>query len=315
MTEPPPAPEATGDTYVVVANASAGSADDQALDAAVAVLERAGSVRVARTGDGDELADVVSHLAGATLVVAGGDGSLHAVVDHLWRTGRAGDVTVALVPLGTGNDMARGLDLPLDPATAATAITRGTPRRLDLLEDDTGAAVVNAVHVGLGAEAAATASGLKERLGPLAYPVGALVAGVRERGWALEVTVDGAVVSPPSGGDAGEGTSGALLMAGVGNGPSIGGGTRLFPTAVPDDGLLDVVVVGATGPAARIAFAAALRKGTHLGREDVAHVRGREVRVTGDAVVHNADGELSEEVTERSYRLVPDAWWLVVAAG
>jgi diacylglycerol kinase family enzyme len=157
---------------------------------------------------------------------------------------------------------------------------------------------------------------MKDTLGPLAYPVGALLAGVRERGWVLEVTVDGTVVAPgdATGGALGGQSPPSVLMVGVGNGRSIGGGTELFPTAVPDDGLADVVVVRATGPAARIAFGAALRKGTHLGRDDVAHVRGREVRIAGDAVRHNADGEVSDEVTERSYRLVPGAWSLVVPA-
>ncbi len=100
-------------------------------------------------------------------------------------------------------------------------------------------------------------------------------------------------------------------MVGVGNGKTIGGGTPLCPHAAPDDGLLDVVVVNATGAAARVAFAAALRTGRHLERGDVHHARGREVRISGDSVAHNVDGEVSDEVRERSYRLVPSAWSLL----
>jgi hypothetical protein len=65
-------------------------------------------------------------------------------------------------------------------------------RRFDLLEDDTGRVIVNAAHAGLGAEAAAAATDHKPRLGPLAYPLGALLAGIRAEGWALRVSVDGA---------------------------------------------------------------------------------------------------------------------------
>src|SRR5690606_38209198 len=140
-----------------------------------------------------------------------------------------------------------------------------------------GGVVVNAVHAGLGAEAAERSDSLKGALGPLAYPIGALVAGVRESGWELEVTADGAVVH-----------RGPALMVGVGNGPSIGGGTALFPGAAIDDGRADLVVVSAVGAAARVAFAAALRSGVHLDRDDVVARRAGEVVVTGDAVRHNA---------------------------
>lgn len=72
-----------------------------------------------------------------------------------------------------------------------------------------------------------------------------------------------------------------------------------------------MVVVNATGPASRVAFANALRTGRHVDRDDVHHARGREVRISGDPVRHNVDGEVGEEVAERTYRVVPSAWTLV----
>jgi diacylglycerol kinase family enzyme len=100
-------------------------------------------------------------------------------------------------------------------------------------------------------------------------------------------------------------------MVGVGNGPMIGGGTPLCPGALPDDGLLDVVVACATGPAARAAFGAALRNGSHVDRDDVVTARGTVVRISGDAVAYDADGELEDGVTDRTYRVEPGAWSLV----
>jgi diacylglycerol kinase family enzyme len=234
-------------------------------------------------------------------VAAGGDGSVHAVVERLAALDLLATVEVGLVPLGTGNDLARGVGVPLDPAGAADLIASGRAARpIDLLVDDAGGVVVNAVHAGLGAEAAERASGMKDSLGPLAYPLGALIAGVRESGWDLEVVVDGRTVH-----------RGPTLMVGVGNGSSIGGGTGLFPGAVVDDGLADVVVVTAVGGAARVAFGGALRSGEHLERDDVLSARGREVVVRGDPVRHNADGELTGALAERRYRLEPGAWRLV----
>jgi diacylglycerol kinase family enzyme len=290
------------DGYLVIVSAGAGSVDRPTLDAVVGVLAEAGPTEVRKPGDAAALEAALKALDGRVPVVAGGDGSLHLAVNRLRRLGLLDHVVVGLVPLGTGNDFARGTGVPLDPVAAARALPTATPHRFDLLADDHGTVVVNAAHAGLGAAAAAAATGYKPQLGPLAYPVGALVAGVRERGWELRVSVDGTPVA----------SDGPLLMVGVANGPTIGGGTPLAPGARPDDGLLDAVVVAAVGPAARVAFATALRAGTHLDRDDVQHVPGASVRISGEPVRHNTDGELSEAVTARTYQVLPAAWSLLV---
>ena len=58
---------------------------------------------------------------------------------------------LGLLPLGTGNDFARGTDLPLDPVAAAEVVLRDNPRPMDLVVDEVGEVVVNGVHVGVGA--------------------------------------------------------------------------------------------------------------------------------------------------------------------
>jgi diacylglycerol kinase family enzyme len=287
--------------FLVVANGNAGSAERAEVDTALGILAEAAPVRLRPTASPDDVDAVLDGVDDRPTVVAGGDGSLHLVVARL-RARRQSAAPVGLVPLGTGNDFARGAGVPLDPADAAHRIVDGRPRPIDVLVDDDGGIVVNAVHAGVGAVAADRAEGMKDRLGPLAYPVGAVLAAVRADGWRLDVTVDGTPLPLP--GD-------RVLMVGVGNGPSIGGGTPLCPDAEPDDGALDVVVACATGPAARAAFGRALRSGRHVERDDVVAVRGREVRITGDAVGYDADGELDENVTDRTYRVEPAAWSLV----
>jgi diacylglycerol kinase family enzyme len=280
--------------FAVVVNAEAGAAQQTAVDQVVRVLAEHGPTRVV---------DSVAELGDDRLVVAGGDGSLHAVVARLHADDRLATTPVALVPLGTGNDLARGAGIPLDPGEAADRAATGTPHPWDVLVDAAGGIVVNAVHGGIGADAAARSEGLKGRLGALAYPVGAIAEGVRVDGWTLAVEVDGRRLDLPGN---------RALLVGVGNGPTIGGGTPLFPGARGDDGLLDVVVSCATGPAARAAFALALRKGTHVERDDVVATRGTTVRISGDAIAYDADGELEDEVSDRSWRLLPGAWSLVM---
>lgn len=287
--------------FVVLANASAGSADDEVIAAVADRLRTAGAVDVARTGSDGDVDAVLGGLDGRTLVVAGGDGSIHTVVARLRALDLAGSVDVGLVPLGTGNDLARGTGIPTEALDAADLVASGREARAtDLVVDDAGGVVVNAVHAGLGAEAAERAAGMKDSLGPLAYPLGALIAGVRASGWDLEVVADGTTVH-----------RGPALMVGIGNGSSIGGGTELFPGAVLDDGLADVVVATAVGAAARAAFGAALRSGDHLDRADTLALRAAEVTVSGDAVRYNADGEVSDEIDRRRYTVAPRAWRLI----
>ncbi|MGY1650744.1 diacylglycerol/lipid kinase family protein [Geodermatophilus sp. SYSU D01119] len=289
---------------LVVVNRGAGSAGEERLARVLEVLRGGADVEVAVTGSPGELDDVVAARGARRLVVAGGDGSVSAVVAALDRAGDLGD-PLGIVPLGTGNDLAGALGLPDDPAGAARVVLDGTPRRLDLLRDDAGGVVVNAVHAGIGVRAAGEAARLKDRLGALAYPVGAALAGTGP-GEALRVAVDGALVALPDG-RAADGET-PLLMVGVCNGPTIGGGTALAPGADPGDGLADVVVSAATGPAARVAFAAALLAGRHGERDDVVVVRGREVALSGGPVGLDADGDLLDPVPARTWRVAPGAW-------
>jgi diacylglycerol kinase family enzyme len=284
---------------VLLASAHAGSTEDEAVEAARAVLAQAGPVELVTTATPDELDEALEGRDGRQVVVAGGDGSVHLTVARLRALGLLAEVPLGLVPLGTGNDLARTLGLPLDPAQAAALVLTASARPLDLLVDDVGGVVVNAAHVGVGADAAAAAGRLKPRLGPLAYPLGALAAGVRSSGWRLRVVVDGRVVA--------DGHRRAL-MVGVANGRAIGGGTELLPTAEPDDGLLDVLVSYATGPWARARYGAALAAGTHLADRDVRWARGRSVTVSGERVGVNADGELGADVARRTWTVEPGAW-------
>ena len=292
---------------VLVTNPAAGGTARDAVSAAAAVLGAEAELTVVEAASPADLDALLDRCAPGScgLVVAGGDGSVHQVVAALHRRGRlAADRPLGLVPLGTGNDLARTLGVPLEPAKAAKAYLTGRPRALDLITDDAGGVVVNVVHLGVGAEAAQRATALKHRLGTAAYAVGSVAAGAGTTGWHLRVTVDDAVVH----------VDGEALMVAVANGRTIGGGAEVAPHAQPDDGLLDVVVATSTGLLARLGFAVALRDGAHVERDDVTVVRGRTVSVTGDPFPVNADGELDGPATHRTWTVQPGAWSVVTPA-
>jgi diacylglycerol kinase family enzyme len=293
---------------LVVVNKAAGTTDDDSVTAALEALRAGADVRVAATADADELLEAVAGRGDRRVVVVGGDGSVHAAVRALDRVGGLDPrAPVGIVPRGTGNDLARTLGLPTDPGEAAHVVLTGTPRPLDLVRDDAGGVVVNAVHVGVGALAAAEAHRFKERLGTAAFPLGAAIAGVTTSGWPLRVEVDGRVPVHGSAQWSPDGSTDVLMLA-VCTGATIGGGTPLAPAALVDDGLAEVVVSTATGPVARAAFATALLGGRHVDRDDVLVTRGREVTFSGPPVALNADGDVEEDVGSRTWRVERHAW-------
>jgi YegS/Rv2252/BmrU family lipid kinase len=293
---------------LVVVNAKAGSADAESVQRAVEFLREKGQgqVEVRRCGEPEDLERALDEHReqDGTVVVAGGDGTIHQVVHTLHARGELGRRVLGLLPLGTGNDLARNLGIPREPERAARLVLHGEPRSLDLLVDDEGGVVLNAVHVGVGAVAATSAARFKPYLKAAAFPVGAVLAGIRTGGWRLRIEADGEVVAHDK-----------LLMIALSNAPGIAGGTaQLAPDAVPHDGRLDLTVSAATGPIARIGYALGLRDGTHRHRDDVLHTSAKTVTITGDAFPVNTDGEVSGPFTKRTWTLVSGAWRIIAPA-
>ena len=121
---------------LLISNAGAGTNEDEAVAEAVAVLREKYDVEQVATESEDELEDVLRKADGRIVAVAGGDGSLHAVVNALWRLRQLEDTRLALIPLGTGNDFARGAGIPLEPADASAVVNAGDAVEIDLIVDD-----------------------------------------------------------------------------------------------------------------------------------------------------------------------------------
>jgi YegS/Rv2252/BmrU family lipid kinase len=284
---------------LLITNAGAGSTDAERVERALTVLRRVTDVEVTETSDQGELDGVLHRRGGRRVVVAGGDGSLHAVVAALHRRHELADTVVGLVPLGTGNDFARGMGIPLEPGEAAELVVNGEVRRVDLLVDCVGEVVVNAAHVGVGAQASHNARSWKGLLGRFAYLAGAVTASVNPPFHRFRVELDGEVISD---------VDRHVMQVAVGNGSTVGGGTELTPLAEPEDGRLDVMVSYAVGPLARFGYAAKLRAGRHPQRTDVLYKRGSRVTISGQPFYVSADGELYGPERTRTWRVESGAF-------
>jgi YegS/Rv2252/BmrU family lipid kinase len=277
--------------------AHAGSAAWERLPEALGRLRpRFGRIPVHPAGDPGDAETLTAELAPEVdvLVVFGGDGTVHEVANGL-PLGGDGPL-VALLPAGTGNDLARALGLPPDPVAAATELTGARPRRLDLLDCGPRRAA-NGVNAGFAAAATDTLSRpVKKVLGPAAYLVGGVKAGLSPPTWPARVEAGGRVVE------------GEALAVVVGNGGSFGGGRWLLPDADLGDGLLDVLVVPASASKARLA--------RHLARDrrlpgDLPRLRGPAATVVTDMPCR-LDGE--PYPTPGSVAVIPAAWRVLAPA-
>jgi diacylglycerol kinase (ATP) len=228
------------------------------------------------------------------VAVAGGDGSIGWAAETAARLG----VPLAVIPVGTANDFARALEIPTDPdAACRLAIEGQSTRRLDLGRMD-GRPFANVASAGLAPVAARQARGLKRALGPLAYAIGALRAGLGASPLRAGVSCDGEALF-----------SGSTWQVTVACSGAFGAGASV--EAEPDDGMLDAVAIEATSRASLVAKAYGLRAGRVESQRGVRSCRARQVEVeVSPGTEFNVDGELVR-AGETRFTVEPGAFEVV----
>ncbi len=209
------------------------AADNADLRKAVAARRGAGhgvEVRVTWEG-GDARRWAVEADHADVLVAAGGDGTVHEIVQGLMDRPAAERPTLGIVPLGTANDFAGGCGIPRDPLEALELCATGVGAPIDV-----GRAndrwFINAATSGFGAEVtASTPPELKRLFGGAAYTLMAAILAINFK------PAQGRLILPD-----GELRDSAVVAI-IGNGRQAGGGKPVAPRAFIDDGLLDILVI------------------------------------------------------------------------
>ena len=244
------------------------------------------------------------------LIVAGGDGTVNDVVNGLGKTGFPEEVTLAILPAGTGNDLAQTLAIPEDPDAAEDVIREGRVRTLDMArvrsEGIDERFFINVATGGLGAEiSAANDEDMKGRWGKLSYLRASLEVARNFEVREIVMHLDGV-----------ERKTRAVNVA-VGNCRYAGGGWLAAPRANPEDGLLDIVIIEDVGVTDILSLTpSALAKSDYLDNEGVYFARAREVRIETQppGLDFTADGEvIGDEPAE--FVVLPKALKVVVGPG
>jgi diacylglycerol kinase family enzyme len=230
------------------------------------------------------------------VVVAGGDGTVRVVCAELARSG----IPVAVLPTGTGNLLARNLGISLDPDIALTELLGGNEQRIDSveIEGDELPADRFVVMAGLGLDAAIISDapdGLKKRVGWAAYVV-ATLKNLNHPFVRVEIIVDD---RPP--------VRRRARTVVIGNVGTLQANIPLLPDAIPDDGLIDAVVLAPRRIShwPRLAASLVIKR---LRERHIERFRGRRIQVTAAKTVRRQlDGDTIADGRTLSAEVDPSA--------
>jgi diacylglycerol kinase (ATP) len=225
------------------------------------------------------------------VVAVGGDGTLFEVVNGFFDGARPipTSSTLGLVQVGTGGDTRRTLGIPLDVHAAIRVLISGHQRALDVGRVTVGSKVwyfIDIAEAGIGADVSERANRMPKFLGSSTYFIATLASLVGWKHKLLHVVVDGTIRRDLTGQ--------AVVVA---NCQFYGGGMRIAPGAIPDDGMFDVIVEGPIGKLEAMLKARKLYAGIHLEdpglKRNLELLHGAKVEVSSpDSILVQLDGEV-----------------------
>ena len=281
---------------LAIINPAAGKGAGERMSRRIAADFRAQGVRIdiVRTPARDEAARLAREGAAdgyQTIVAVGGDGTANEIANGIVGTG----AVLALYPIGSGNDLARALGYPRRRRDVLKFL-RGARRRTIDVGEVNGRVFVNTAGVGIDGHVAARVAAAMRIVGPtFGYLAGALLGIATYRPQPMRVLVDGEL------------RSGKFHTVVAANGTHFGGGMRVAPGAVMDDGQLDVLLAGDLSRAASLLALAKLYRGAHIDGRTIVLRRARVVEIELERPLPmELDGEVSRE-QRLSIRIRPGA--------
>ena len=227
--------------------------------------------------DGETIARRLTKAGASKLVVVGGDGTLHEVLNGIDDPTRC---TLGLIPAGTGNDFAAAAGIPLDAMQAAQIILQGQAKPVDFLRIGD-RRCMNVTGLGIDVEVLERCERGRMK-GKLKYFISLLQTIFTYKGCKMSIEVDG------------ERQTKDLLLGAACNGSQFGGGIPICPTASIADGKIDMITVDCLGGVGKILKALmALMKGKILTYPAATHCLCDRVRFTTEKpCAVQLDGEI-----------------------
>lgn len=309
-------------TFVVVNPASAGGKTGRRwVELAARLRARVGDFEVAMTEAPRQATALVRDALGRGarhIVSVGGDGTHNEAVNGFFDGERslAPDAMLSLVPTGTGGDLRRTLDLPADAVEAIEHVGE-RPVTVDVgVLDCTGPDGATARHRFINISSFGASGRIVETVnnttkafgGKISFLLGVAKVSATWRNKRVRLVLD------PDTPDA-RPIDGRMYVGAIANARYFGGGMKVAPDAIMDDGLFDVIVMGDLSKATLMLRTASIYAGEHLSIDGIEHHFARAVRAepgeAGDEILIDMDGEGPGRLPA-TWRIAPAALRLCV---
>ena len=240
------------------------------------------------------------------IISIGGDGTLHEVINGIFTQDHCAprDITLGIIPVGTGNDWGRMFGIPLVYEGAVQVIREGKQMLHDIGvidyfngEEKTKTYFINIAGLGFEAVVVKKTNRQKDKgmSNKAIYFYNLLSSLISYRNTPVEITIDGRT------------STAKVFSINVGNGRYCGGGMRQTPDAIPDDGLFDITVIKEMGRIEIIKSLQLLYDGTIMSHPKVDGYRSTNLKVTSESPLYiEADGE-SLGHTPVEFSIIPAA--------
>lgn len=278
----------------IVNPVSGGNKDQKKSEAIIQHLTNAGiKLSVKKTfdrGSAIQLAKEAVEAGHLHLIVIGGDGTLNEVVNGvmLQQKVATNEVKIAMFSLGTGNDFIRTLNIPKSYSEAAKVLLAGNTKTIDagwvtyhLNNQNQKRYFINVLGMAFDGAVTDNANSTKGAIGKLTYLKSVLVTLFKYEPTQIKIVVDDIVVANET-----------IYCINIGNCKYSGGGMRMVPDAIPDDGLFDITILKPLPNMVAIANLHRLFNGTIKKLKQVIALRGKKIQVFSEpAICAEAEGE------------------------
>ncbi len=219
------------------------------------------------------------------IVAVGGDGTVNEVARGLINKGKG---TLGIIPGGTGNDLAKSLNIDLNPEESLEILCKGVKRDIDIGRINN-YKFLNIASVGFDAEVVVNNVSIKKKIkSGISYAISVFYTLLSFKKKRVQIDVDGNIIKDE------------IILLAVGNGRYYGGGMKVLPMAKVDDGYFHICIISGVSKGKLLFLFPTIFKGNHIKYEKYVKIyKGKTVKLeTDDKIYLNIDGEIVPDINE-----------------
>ena len=230
------------------------------------------------------------------IICVGGDGTLQEVVSKMLYGQDKCDTPLCVIPCGSGNDWQRSVNIGKTTEACLQALISGKTRTIDAIRAND-SANINIANIGLDVEIVKRAQPLKKIFGTKSYTISAFISIALHKNKAMAIHIDGQ-----------EYANDKFTLVAICNGQYYGGGMRISPSAVIDDGKITLCVISALSRLQCLTLFPLVLLGRHTMLKAIKYIDCQKVTITPKTQqILSLDGNIHQAIGAQNFKILPAA--------